>query len=136
MRHEPYESELRAVPLMSDGELLDYFLLRIFETDEVWGLNDSASWLLREHQANLYLPLWPYRRFAADAALDFLHDGSPASVALEHFIDQTLRPLIDGNTMLEIMPRDSAKLGCVISPHRLLDILIGLIDASEYRLDG
>lgn len=136
MRHEPYESELRDVPTMRDGELLDYFLLRIFETDEVWGLSEAAGWLVREHEGNIYLPLWPYRRFASDAALDFLNDGSPAAVALEHFIDQTLRPLVDTDTMLEIMPRDTATLGCIISPHRLLDILIGLFDASEYRLDG
>ena len=136
MRHEPYAAELKALPTMSDGERLDYFLLRIFETDEVWGLDEGADWLVREHGDDLYMPLWPYRRFAADAALDFLHDGSPASVALEHFIDNTLRPLMDSDTLLEIMPRDADTLGCVITPHRLLDILIGLFDASEYRLDG
>lgn len=136
MRHEPYDSELRAVPTMSDGELLDYFLLRSFETDEVWGLQDATGWLLREHAGKLYLPLWPYRRFAADAALDFLHDGSPSSTALEHFIDETLRQLIDSDIMMEIMPRNTDKLGCIIAPHRLLDIFIGLFDAAEYRLDG
>ncbi|MFT3931155.1 MAG: DUF2750 domain-containing protein [Spongiibacteraceae bacterium] len=136
MRHEPYESELRAVPTMSDGELLDYFILRIFETDEVWGLNEGAGWLVREHEGKMYLPLFPYRRFARDAALDFLNDGSPISVALEHFIDHSLHELIETDTMLEILPRDTAKLGCVISPHRLFDILIGLFDSAEYRLDG
>ncbi len=134
MRYAPYESEYLAVPSMSDGELLDYFLFRTIETEEVWGLHEQADWLLREHQGQITLPIWPYKRFALEAALEHWHDGTPGAISLEHFVFKTLQQLIEAEVMVEIMPRGT-ELGCLITPHRLLDILTGILDAGECRLD-
>ena len=36
---------------MTDEELLEYFMFRIAETDEVWGLKAGPRWITREIEA-------------------------------------------------------------------------------------
>jgi hypothetical protein len=50
-------------------------------------------------------------------------------------MNDTLQWLIDDDIGIEIMPRLSGQ-GCLMSPHRLLSIIEGMLDAGEYRLDG
>lgn len=135
MRYAPYPSEYLAVPTMTDGELLDYFLMRSVETEEVWGLQDSSGWLLREYKGQLNFPVWPYKRFASEAATTLWPNCIPTAVSLEHFVFENLPQWIDDDIGIDIMPR-AAQPGCLITPHRLLDIIEGILDAGEYRLDG
>jgi len=54
MRYEPYQEEYAAVPDMTDAELMDYFLYRIFETEEVWGLKENGfQWITEELNGQL-----------------------------------------------------------------------------------
>ena len=135
MRYNPYENEYRAVQSMSDGELLDYFLLRVFETEEVWGLQQRGQWFVQAAPDIRHMPLWPYKKYASEAALDIWQDCVPHALSLEYFLDHTVPWLIEQDVMLNLIPRGE-NLGCLISPHRLRDILVGMQDAGEYRLDG
>lgn len=133
MRQSPTEGEYAAAPAMSDTQRLEYFLTRAFETDEVWFLRGPAPFE-RALAAGRALPVWPYRRFASEAALEHWQDCVPASVSLEHFLDHLLGQL-PAETLVEIMPRGEA-VGCLVAPGRLRAILEGMMDAGEYRLDG
>lgn len=136
MRYSPYESEYAAVPAMDDGELLEYFLLRVFETEEVWGLEDEyGDWLTREVNAQVTVPLWPYERFATEARESIFTTGTPGALSLEYFIEHKLPSVMAEGGMLEIMPRTKGP-GCIVSPQRLVSILEGMMDAGEYTLDG
>lgn len=135
MRHTPTESEYVAAPTMSDGERLEYFLTRAFETDEVWFLKRAQSPFERRVGDADVWPVWPYRRFATEAALDLWQDCVPFSVSLEHFLYSLLDERIERGALIEIMPRGEAA-GCLITAGRLRSILEGMIDAGEYRLDG
>lgn len=135
MRHTPYESEYAAVKTMDDAALLEYFLTRSFETDEVWFLNDRAGLQRREIEGQTTCPVWPYKGFASDAALEHWQSFSPTSISLDFFLYQRLQELMNQPVMVEIMPRDTGA-GCLIAPGRLLSILQGMIDAGEYRLEG
>lgn len=134
MRHTPYESEYRAAPQMSDSERLDYFLTRCFETDEVWFLAQQSRPLERELTGRLAVPVWPYARFADDAANTFA-GAECTSISLEHFLYRLLDELQQRDVWIEVMPRDDA-VGCLITPQRLSSIFEGMIDAGEYRFDG
>lgn len=135
MRQTPTESEYAAVPRMSDGERLDYFLTRTFETDEVWFLKTPVGSFERAVGTTLYLPVWPYRRFASEAALEQWQGCVPSSVSLDHFLYVMLAEQVSPGGFIEIMPRGEAA-GCVITPTRLRSILEGMIDVGEYHLDG
>ena len=136
MRYQPYEDEYAAVPTMTDAELLEYFLYRIFETEEIWGVKETAhQWLNHEYNGQFVQPLWPYKRYADEAAVDQWENFVPVAVSLEYFMEQTLNELVMNDVLIEIMPRKSAT-GCLISPHRLYSILEGMMESSEYTLDG
>ena len=135
MRYAPYPSEARAVPSMSDGELLDYFLLRVFETEEVWMLKNGDAPLLRESGGQLRLPLWPYRQFADEALAALGKPAEAVAQSLEFFLEDTLLWLIDDDIGIEIMPRLQSP-GCLITPHRVLSVIEGMIDAGDYHMDS
>lgn len=135
MRYSPYEHEYQAVATMTEGELLEYFLTRVFETEEVWGLDDGAEWIMHEQDAQICMPVWPYQKFAAEAVSGKWEHYHPQAESLEDFLHTTIAMLIEENAMLDIMPRESIP-ACLISPQQLKSILDGMIDAGTYTLDG
>lgn len=135
MRHSPYEQEYQAVQTMSDAELLEYFLIRITETEEIWSLNKKGKLFTRDLDGQNCVPVWSYLKYAREAALDTWQDCVPNALSLEYFIFNTLQQLLDQDVMIEVMPA-SSKPGCLITPHRLMDILVSVLHAQEYRLDA
>lgn len=135
MRYSPYEHEYTAVDTMTENEILEYFLTRVFETEEVWGLDDGTEWIIQEDSGQAIMPVWPYQKFAADAAVNGLGHCHPEAESLEEFLHSTVPMLSEENTLLGIMPGRSGTV-CLINPLRLKSILDGMIDAGEYTLDG
>lgn len=135
MRYVPYDHEYQAAGAMSEAELMEYFLTRVFETEEVWGLDVNADWVRREWQGETCMPVWPYRKFAADVAINDWSQYKPHAESLEIFLHGTLELLIEEGVMVEIMPTPE-RAGCLVSPQRMKSILDGMIDAGEYTLDG
>ena len=135
MRFEPYKDEYAAVPNMTDTELMEYLLYRIFETEEVWGLKEGAQWITREIEGQIIQPIWAYKRYADEAAVGEWENLCPSAVSLEYFIEQVLHQLTMQDVTIEIMPRKSEP-GCLISPQRLFDIMEGMMDSGEYTLDS
>lgn len=134
MRYEPYQDEYAAVPTMTDEELLEYFLYRILETDEVWGLKDGPQWITRTVGTQTTLPVWPFKRFADEAAVGDWQHLKPGADSMEFFIYRTLSKQARQGVLIEIMPRTSGA-GCLIIPQRLLTILEGTMHSGEYTLE-
>ncbi|MCK9605042.1 MAG: DUF2750 domain-containing protein [Methylomonas sp.] len=134
MRYEPYQDEYAAVPTMTDEELLEYFLYRILETDEVWGLKDGPNWVTRLIGEQATLPVWPFKRFADEAAVGDWQNLKPSADSMEYFIYRTLNKQAMKGAMIEIMPRTSGA-GCLITPQRLLTILESTMHLGEYTLE-
>ena len=140
MRYAPYDHEYQEVAGMTESQRLEYFLTRIFETEEIWGLDDGVEWIITEHADGKRMPVWPYRKFAEEAVADvgqgIYPDGlAPQAESLEVFLNTTLEILIEEDAMLDIMP-GLETTECLISPQQLKSILEGMIDAGEYTLDG
>lgn len=130
MRYEPHEDEYAAVPKMSDDELLEYFLYRIFETDEVWGLKDGAQLMTHQVENCQTLPLWAYQRYAEDAMVGDWEHFKAVADSVEFFAYQTLSKLGRQQFMIQIMPHQSS-IGCLISPQRLFAILENMMEARD-----
>lgn len=134
MRYEPYEDEYAAVPTMTDEELFEYFLFRILETDEVWGLKDGPQWITREVDGQVTLPVWPFKRFATEAAVAEWENLKPVADSIDYFMDQTLNKQAKQGVMIEVMPR-KAGVGCLVTPQRLVTILEGTMHSAEFTLE-
>ena len=135
MRYAPFNHEADALTMMGEAQLLEYFLTRIYETEEIWGLDDGCTWVTSIQQENEVMPLWPYQKLATEMIPGAWPDTTEAVESLEEFVEQTLIALMEDDIMIEIMPSPT-RPGCLISPQRLHDILTGMLDAGEYKLDG
>ena len=134
MRYEPYTDEYAAIPSMNDAELLEYFLFRITETDEVWGLKDGPHWITREIDGRETQPVWPFKGFAEKAATGEWQNLTATAESIEFFIYQILTKLASRNVVVEIMPRDGGA-GCLISPNRLFSYLEDMRDSGECMVE-
>lgn len=136
MRYEPYDDEYAAVPDMTDAQLLEYFLSRIYETEEVWGLKEGgAYWFSYQREDQETLPLFAYKRYAEEAAVGEWEVLIPVAESLEFFMERTLPRLEQQNVILEIMTRKSGR-GSLVTPRQLNSILEGMIDAGQYTMEG
>ena len=136
MRYEPYDDEYAAVPTLTDAQLLEYFLSRIYETEEVWGLKEGGEyWMTYDSNGRETQPLFAYKRYAEEAAVGDWEVMIPVAESLEFFMERTLRRLDQLDVMLEVMPRKNGR-GSLVTPRQLLSILEGMIDAGEYTMEG
>ncbi len=134
MRYEPHKDEYAAAQSMSDEEILEYFMYRIVEMDEVWGLKQDNHWITRTIDGHETLPVWPYKRYADDAATGEWQGFTPLPETLEFFIYQILNKLAAQSVLVEIMPRKDTA-GCLISPLRLFNFLESMKESREFILD-
>jgi Protein of unknown function (DUF2750). len=131
MRYEPHPDEIAAIPNMSDEELLEYFLYRIFETDEVWGLKSGSQWLTRQWHDLETLLVWPYKRYADDAANHDWTNAKPIAESIETFTYRILNNAHKTGQVIEIMPRAGTAVGCLIKPQQLFAMLDNMMEARE-----
>jgi hypothetical protein len=135
MQFAPNANEYKAIESMSEFTLLEYFITRVAEVEEVWGLGDASGWVMREAGDVISLPVWPYRQLAIESAIDEWETQVSNAVSMEHFISKVLKMLIDANIKVEIMPR-SSRHGQLIDPQELLQLFESVIESGEYYIDG
>lgn len=133
MRYEPHQDESTLLPSMTDAELLEYFLYRVFETDDVWTLRVGGQSVTREVANQKTLPVWPYKRYAEDAAVGDW-SGLPAIAdSVDYFTYQTLDKAARQGITVEIMPRRE-QAGCLITPQRIFSMLESMMEARDYTV--
>lgn len=135
MQYKPSKIELNAVAEYSDKEKLQYFLQRVIESEEIWGLGNESGWVTRISDNRNCLPVWPYQEYAADCITGEWEEQQAQEMSIEQFTTKVL-PLLKENDMdVEIFP--TAKMqGQVIAANVLLDYLESTIDAGEYYMEG
>lgn len=135
MHFEPTPQEYAALQDMSGPALLEYFLTRVAEVEEVWGLGNASGWVMREQDGQTSLPVWPYQQLAANCAIDDWQDQVCQSVSLEHFIQHILKLLIQNDIQLEIMPSET-RPGHIVAAQQLATLFESILDSGEYFLEG
>ncbi len=136
MRYEPYDEEHAEVPAMNNAQLFNYFLMRVYETEEVWGAKEvSTRWFTYPLKGQETLPLWAYKRYAEESAVGEWEHLIQAAESLEFFMDRTIPQLIADKVQLEIMPRKEGP-GALVLPEQLHSILEGIMDSGQYSMEG
>lgn len=130
MRYQPHPDEVAATAAMSHDELLEYFLYRIFETDEVWTLKEDGQPILGDVGDQQTLPVWAYQCFAEQAAVGGWANLQPAADSVDFFTYQLLNRVARQDLAVDIMPRPGVS-GCVIGPQQLFGLLENMMEARE-----
>lgn len=135
MRYKPSDNELLEIETLSEELRLHYFLSRVIESEEVWGLGGEAGWLIKDLDDKTIIPLWPYELLATACAQQ--SPGRPATVAvsLEQFVYSLLPKIEQQNIQLEILPTNSQP-GKIIQAQALAAIVEGMMESGEYYMEG
>lgn len=136
MRYEPHDHEYAAVATMGGAALLEFFLTRIYETEEIWGLNEGGDfWMTYERDGEQTLPVFAYKRFAEEACVNDRAAMVPVAESIEYFMDETLPRLMQSNIVLDVMPRKDGR-GSLVTADQLFSILENMLENGTYTLEG
>jgi hypothetical protein len=133
MRYAPSQQELQEIGVMAPPQRLQYFLSRVIEAEEIWGLADPQGWVMREEGDRLILPIWPYQE-CANACVDAL-DLQPHATSLDHFVERILHSLIEEGILLEVLPSRGMG-GAMLTAVELQSMFKSLMESGEYFLEG
>lgn len=136
MIYKPSESELVEIETLSADQRLHYFLTRVIESEEVWGLGDEASgWIIKDSDEKTLITVWPYEILAAAFATQSGDGQAPVAVSLEQFVYSLLPVIHQQNIHLEILPTGSLP-GKLMPAQALAAILEGMMESGEYYMEG
>jgi hypothetical protein len=135
MKYQPSHNELSAIESYSENERLHYFLTRVIESEEVWGLSNPSGWVMREQDEQAILPVWPYRILAAKCTGNKWKDYVPGAVSLEHFVYNLLPTMNSQDIYVEIMPT-SNQPGILMNAKQLASLFEGMLESGEYYMEG
>jgi len=135
MHFEPTIQEYDALQNMSGLALMEYFVIRVAEVEEVWGLGDETGWVMHEMDDQTTLPVWPYQQLAGNCAVGDWRGQVCKSVSLEHFITHILKLLIKNDIQIEVMPSEMSS-GYIMSPQQLSTLFVSIVESGEYFIEG
>ncbi|MDC0712381.1 DUF2750 domain-containing protein [Stigmatella sp. ncwal1] len=95
MTAEMSEARLQAVLALPPERRHAWFLQRVRESGEAWGLYAEGWALAKDDQGNDVLPLWPTQAFAQRCAIRLWASFVPRRVALSELLEELLPALAE-----------------------------------------
>lgn len=91
---------------LSATERYGYFIRKVSDFEEVWGLKDKDGWALMGSNEQVLFPVWSEKEFAELCKWDNYH---PNPIPLDDFIEKLLPKLEKDNVMLAVLPLAKGK---------------------------
>lgn len=135
MKYKPSIKEVTEVETYAPQVRLHYFLTRVIESEEVWGLANASGWVMEDVDKQLLLPIWPYEKLALDCKANKWEKYHANAISLEHFIYNILPTIIKQHIKLEILPTKTTQ-GIVLAGTELSTILETMLESGEYYMEG
>ncbi|WP_294345002.1 DUF2750 domain-containing protein [uncultured Clostridium sp.] len=82
--------EFEAVIKLSASKRYEYFIKKVVDEEEVWGLYDDGWAMTEDDEGNKMIPFWHKREFAKFCAIDEWSGYIPECIDLYKFIDNWL----------------------------------------------
>ena len=100
---------------MSEDERYNYFIRKVADFEQIWGLSNDGWALLGDNNGSQILPLWPEKEFAELCAVDQWKDYKAEVIELDNFIEKWIPGMTKDKTLINVFLTPNAK-GTVISP--------------------
>lgn len=115
---EGTDKKIENILKMSEDERYDYFIRKVVDFEELWGLSDDGWALLGDNDGNRIFALWPEKEFAVLCSVDQWKDYKPEVITLDNFIEKWIPGMTNDKTLVNVFLTPNAK-GTVISPNDL-----------------
>lgn len=97
-----HKLEVEAFSRLGTSQRYNYFLAKLSEWQEVWGLSDDDGWVVTEQADQIVFPLWPAEAFAKLCAINDWALAEPKVVTLDVLIDEVLPHLVEDNLSVAV----------------------------------
>ncbi|HBL25319.1 MAG TPA: DUF2750 domain-containing protein [Acidobacteria bacterium] len=99
-----HPKEMEAVLGLSGQERYGYFIERVVEREEVWGLQNEEGWVLISFPEGDAFCLWPHADYARACTRGDWSDCAPEGISLDELIGELVPALQRDNLRLAIFP--------------------------------
>ncbi len=104
---------------LSTKERYEYFVRKVADFEEVWGLKENDGWaLLKDNDGKIIFPIWPEKEFAEICAVDNWSKYKPIAITLNDFLEK-LSPKIEKDNLFYTVFLTPNNKGIVITPQEL-----------------
>lgn len=115
--------EFEAVIKLPVPKRYEYFLKKVVDFEEVWGLKNEEGWsLASDPDGHEVMLIWPNSKYAEAYIDNDDHDVAPSVIKLDRWMTVWLPELEKEGRMIAVFPTPQ-KNGAVVSPQRLLNDL-------------
>jgi len=114
--------EFDAVVKLPAPKRYEYFIKKVADYEEVWGLFHDGWAMAQDNEGNVVIPFWPKREFAEVCATAQWANFSPKSIQLDDFIGKWL-PGMKKDKVKSAVFYTTYEVGVVVELTRLLDDL-------------
>lgn len=125
--------EFQAVTALAADARYAYFLKKIADWEEVWGIGDENGWAFMTDGAVELFPVWPAEAYAAACCVGEWQSKRPKAIDLDTCMEKWIPGLIRDNRQIAVFPivTDTGNRGVVVTGERLIAELDEALEAYE-----
>ncbi|MFN3653243.1 MAG: DUF2750 domain-containing protein [Armatimonadota bacterium] len=98
----------------------EYFIHKVADWQEVWGLRRQAGWVTFGHpDGGEGFPFWPHPRYAEACATGDWSDHLPESIPLDAFVERWLPGMAADGLKVAVFPVPETNNAAVLAPETL-----------------
>lgn len=115
---------------LSENERYEYFIRKVVDFEEVWGLYNDGWALLGDDSGTQVFPFWPEKEFAELCSDDLWKGYTPKPIKLELFLEKWIPGMEKDNLIINIFHTPKSK-GKIVKPIELRDDLLHELENYE-----
>lgn len=112
--------EIEAVMKLPAPQRYEYFIKKVADWEEVWGLYEVGWAMVGDDEGNRLIPFWAKREFAEACALHDWKMYSPKSIPLDTFMEKWIPGMVKDKIKASISMTPGGQ-GVNVEPLRLLN---------------
>lgn len=111
--------EFQAVIRLSPAERYEYFVKKVADWAQVWGLWHEGGWaILGDQEGGELVPVWPHPIYAEAYAIDDWLGYQPKSIILQDWLGKWTPGMEKDGRMVAVFPSTEGK-SAAVSPQQL-----------------
>lgn len=108
---------------LNDEDRYTYFISKVTENEEVWGLYNNGWAILSEAEGKVCIPFWPEKEFALLCCKDQWQSYTPQAITLDNFMKKWLQGMKQDNRFATVFYVNDQLTNILVTPDHLLEDL-------------
>lgn len=134
MMKRVHDLEVKAFSKQSNSQRYNYFVEKVFEWQEAWGLCDDEGWVVSEVDQTTIFPLWPAEPFAKNCQINDWQNTQTKLISFSELTEEILPYLAEDNIAIAVFMVPNSDVCGVLPAQELLNDFITLSNKKKVEL--